>query len=318
MKIIVSILSIALVGLGGGAIHLWRELESSHQQIADLQARLDAATAAAEALAVKLPPPVASAAIPDQPGTTEPPATRDAPASTPAPAPAIDESVAALREMIASPENRARTSKLMRAMLPTQYPDVGKVLGLSPEQVEQLFDLLARQQDEQSNLFRDRPEDPAAMQATAQKALAQRQASEAELASMLGSKYPQWQQYQQELPTRRQVSDLGTALNAGGMPLSDAQSKPLIAALVVEQKRISQEAAATAQRGTGISAAMSRYTPENNQRMLDAASAYLTPQQLQAYQQMLERQGNMERSLRGTLEQAQAAQQASPAEAPGR
>ncbi len=80
-----------------------------------------------------------------------------------------------------------------------------------------------------------------------------------------------------------------------------SQSKSLIAALAAEQKRIAEE-----QRNTPPPQGASRQdllerqlqqATENNKRLVDAASAELTPVQLDKYRQMLDRQTAMVRSV---------------------
>jgi hypothetical protein len=96
------------------------------------------------------------------------------------------------------------------------------------------------------------------------------------------------------------VKDLAAVLGSAGAPLSDAQSNSLIPALAAVEKRNTQERMAQPGQAS-LTAGMTRYSPEANQKLLDAAATHLTPQQLESYRQMLERQSSQEASMRNML-----------------
>jgi hypothetical protein len=308
VKKLVVILTTALILLGGAAIHFWRHLDASRQQTADLQAQLEAMKAARQAaeasfaaqLKAAMNRPAAAAAAAIATPAAPPPAN-------PAQVVARAEGLAtALREQMASPEAQARTRATRRALMVQQYPDIGKELNLSEQEVSKFFDLLAQQE---TNLAADvlggGPTDPASLQARMAKRQADQLANEAELKTTLGSKYPQWQEYKETLPTRRQVTDLRAVLSASGSSLSDAQARPLITALAAEQKRIEQEARESAMSGNRPALPMlQQYSPENTKRVVDAAAPYLNPQQLESFRQMREREANSRRAMQSQLEAA--------------
>jgi hypothetical protein len=259
MRATVAILSTALIALGGGAIHLWRQLDASRHQAADLQARVDATAAYARQAATIAPSP--SSPSPSSP-LAEPSAATPV-AALAALGKTTEESLAVARASFATrPEVVAGIKAIKRANMPILYPDVGKVLGLSPDKVERLYDLLTEQVNED------------------------------ELASLLGSKYAAWQEYKTEVPTRRQVKDLAAVLSAAGMPLSDAQRDSLIPAVFAAERSNSQELAV--QSGHVSISGPSRYSPQAVQRILDTAATYLTRQQLESYRHMLERAAGRE------------------------
>lgn len=188
------------------------------------------------------------------------------------------DSDAALKEINAqlseSPEVQERLRVRFRNGLSAQYPDIDEVLQISPEQVNRLFDLLTKQYIEGR---RDR-------NATAgSKALADRQkANEAQIATLLGKKYAKWPEYKAGLPGRVQARDLGAALIAYDIPLTDAQVEPLIAALNAVQGQ--------------LAASGGPYTPESHRKLMDAASAHLSAEQLEVLQKLLDRQASRARS----------------------
>jgi len=296
MKTIVAILFAALIAVGGGALHLWRELDASRHQVADLQAQVDSMAASARQAAVVAPAPT----LPRSEPALAPAATSAAPQlAAPAVSKEVEERAAVMRATIASPENVERTKLFFKAQLPTQYPDIGKVLGLSPDEVDRLYELLAEQ-----NANRQRTMGMPAGEGGASALARTMQEQQGELQSLLGSKYAKWQEYNTELPTRRQVKDLAAVLGSAGAPLSDAQSNSLIPALAAVERRNTQER--MAQSGPpSLAATMTRYSPEANQKILDAAAPHLTPQQLESYRQMLERQSNQESSTRNMLLEAE-------------
>src|SRR4051812_44759791 len=107
-----------MMALGGGAIHLWRQLDARHKQIADLQARLKdmeaalQASAAANAAAMARPVP----AVANTSAAPAVPLPRVA-AASPASAQVED-----MIKQMTSPEGRDVRRSQRRMMLPQQYP----------------------------------------------------------------------------------------------------------------------------------------------------------------------------------------------------
>jgi hypothetical protein len=237
--------------------------------------------------------------VPTAPGeSTAPQAT---PPST-AVAGISSEMLAFLRQRAASPEGRTQARRLKRSMLSVQYPELGKQMNLSVEEADKLFDVLAQHQ---VALDEDAFEVIAAGHTAEYKRMAQAstQAAEADLAAMLGSRYPQWQQYKETLPGLRQVIDLRPMLIADGTPLSDAQARPLIAAVAAEERRMDEEAFAPMQSGRSYQEALRlRTSPESTNRLVNAAAPYLNPKQLERYRQMLERDREYRRTTMGVVE----------------
>jgi hypothetical protein len=273
----VTMLLLALLVVGGGAIHLWRQRIADHERIATLQASLDTANVAARVVA---PSPTLAGPIKGVPAPTDTVAEASPSVLPAAKKPSADVAsraqadIVAIRARLDSPENMERVRLLDRARVPQKYPDVGRVLGLSPVEENRLYDLLAQQD---TNTSRDLGAYSAGSGETrSQFAGRVVRQNEAEIESMLGSKYSQWKEYKDELPSRIQVKDLGVVLNAGGMPLSDTQAKSLVTALTSARKMPSQLSGP--------------YSQNDRQTLIDAAASYLTHDQLEAYRQMLERQ----------------------------
>ena len=305
MKRTVAALAVALVALGGGAIHLWRQLDASRQQIADLQARLKQMEAAQQAAADLFGWQLASLmgrAAPLVPTAPEASATPQTTPPSTVVAGISSEMLATLRQRAASPEGRAQARRLKRSTLFVLYPELGKQLNLSVEEANKLFDVLAQHE---VALEEDGREVIAAGNTAEYKRMAEAstQAAEADLVAMLGSRYPQWQQYKDTLPGLRQVIDLRPMLIADGNPLSDAQARPLIAAVAAEDNRMDEEAFAPMQSGRSYQEALRlRTSSESTNRLVNAAAPYLNPQQLERYRQMLERDREYRRTTMSVVE----------------
>ncbi len=292
MKKLVVILSVAIVVASGIALSFWRQLEADRRQIADLQAQLQQMQAVQQASAAALARQ--APAITEQPASAESPvapATRPRPAASGVVATAASE----LIKQLTSPEGREVRRAQLRMLLPQQYPNIGKWLNLSREEEDKLFDLIARQEAERSEARLDPAirNNPAAQQEMTRNLQAKRQADDAELAALLGNKYPQFQEYQQTTTVHRQVSQLQAMVGSGADGLSDAQARSLTTALVAEQLRINQERSGTPLVAQGRSLQetlqeQQRRTAENNRRLLDVAASQLNAQQLEGYRKLIE------------------------------
>lgn len=310
MKTVSVLLGVALVLVSGAALHLWREADSGRQQIEALRAQLRARGESSVASApVSTTPPAMATADPAPAGPTAADPAQAAAASRPADT-AVSNLLETMRANQSSPEAMARSRQTMRMVMASSHPDIGEALGLSPDEAEKLLDLLAEQQAIRSQVFSSNTGDAAMTPQERSAALQQRQqAHEAELQAMLGSKYPQWQDYSQTQVAWQQRRDLRAVLEAAGTPLTDAQGKSLVAALAAENRRINEErrhaaTVAAGQAASGADILFSRYTPEGRQRLLDAAAPHLLPQQLEGFRGMLDRAAAQEQSMRATLQSA--------------
>jgi hypothetical protein len=318
VKKLVVVLAIAMIALGGGTIHLWRQLDAGHRQIADLQARLKdmeaalQASAAANAAAIARPVP----AVANSPAAPAAPPARVAAANT-ASAPVED-----MIKQMTNPEGRDVRRGQLRMRLPQQYPDIGKWLNLSRDEENKLLDLIARQQSEESEaaLNPANRNIPAAEQIRSIQA--RHQANDVELSALLGNKFAQFQEYQQTLPVHRQVSQLQAMLGSGADGMNDAQSRSLTTALVAEQLRINQErsGAPPATPGRTLQESMQEQqqrTAENNRRLLEVASSKLNAQQLAGYRNMIEQQEKSSSAMLRSLVDAEGRAAAAAPTTPG-
>lgn len=279
VRSVIAALSIAVIALGIHAVHLRRLLEKER-----LEVDLDLKTA--NSVRVASAPSRGDSVPVDHLTQPEPRATD----------PAFDDVSGALPNRRVqpvlekpAPEMLQRANVQRRTFLAIDNPDIGEALGLEPEQVNALFDLISQQvlRLDSGTMSRNVGEDPL------QVYLRLQQANEAEIAALLGSKYPSWRQYQTEAPIREQMKDLKFVLDAENLPpLNQAAADAMRLELNRAQMQISQ------QHSTAMATMRQAefYTTENIQTLSEVASRYLTPEQLSAYKQMLARTAGRERA----------------------
>jgi hypothetical protein len=337
MKKLVPLLMIALAAATIAAVYAWQELRDVRSQASALKARIPELQLAKPAPDTT-PTLPASAAIAVQtdasmaPTGVAPAAGAAAAAAAPTPAATqagkkVDPLQNLAQQMLGTPEGQEMLRAQLRAMLPQQFPDIGKELGLTPAETEKLLDMLVKHQlsvtgDALNMLGGNGSQDAAAMQETRRKLQEQQRSNQAELATLLGDKMPRYEAYQRTLPLRQQVSQLKTALGTGNNALSDTQGQQLIAALAAEQALIQQERRNTpGQQQQGPrdpQAAMDQQlarAAEDNRRMVSAARSHLNAQQLESYRRMLEQQQELQRTLMRSIG-AQGSASSQPAPGP--
>src|SRR5262245_5444560 len=288
MKKLVVILTVALIALGGGAIVLWRQLDAERQLNADLQKRvkdLESARTSFASMFRQLQQPAGTATDPKATAPVDRAAVRARLQQN------AQQTAERTREALSRPETRQAIAGTMRAFLPMMLPDLAKELNLSPAELEKFYDLLGSQ----TNGLLGQLGSGGSRQDIAGNLQEAQKNSEAQIAALLGDKYPQWKQYEGSLGERNQVNQLQNTLATTGNKLSDDQVRPLITALAAEQNRINQDRTpAPAGQNLSIQERLQQRQQQNaanNQRMVQAASPYMTSAQLDAYKAQLERPG---------------------------
>jgi hypothetical protein len=310
MKKLVVVLAIALAGVGAGAIWFWNQLDAERSANAELKDRIMALEVAQQAAALAPPAPVAPA---ETPATASPATAATAPTQKEQTARKEPGGLAAAAKAVLSTDaGKDMTRTMLRSMMTQQYPDLGKELGLTEAQVNELFDLMTKQQMDLTSESMDLltgTGDAASMRETQRKLQEKQKANEDEVAAMLGSKYPQFQEFQGTQAARMQVSQLQNALGTSGITaLTDSQKKSLITALGAEQKLINEDNRNALGANRGAQAGSPNYldqqlqqATDSNRRLLNVASGHLNGQQLDAYRKMLDQQLEMVRGLMGAM-----------------
>lgn len=298
--------------------YLWHQLQGERDQNRQMQVRvaqleIDVSRARQRALDAPGEGPAAREALTAGVATAE----RSVPmavtsAENPAGESALRVTSINMNDLMKDPEYREAQRAQNRLQMPQNYPDVAKVLGLSPAETEKFFDLLAKRQSDQMMLNADMAggSEEARMEAQ-RKATETMRKGQAEVADFLGPVREQaWQEYQQTLGARKQVGQLGTTLTASGHSLSDSQSESLLATMATEQQRLKEETRYIAltydpRSQSDRQEATLKATEESNQRIVDAARSYLNPQQLAALKSSMAQRSAMARAV----SRAQRAQQ---------
>lgn len=302
------------------AMHLWRSLDDERTQRAQLQTQIDGlerslaqasasiATAESEPIIEAAPTP-ANSATPTQATGAPPPLTNLA-GGTPPPEMwrRMQQSHEEQLRLLQDPEYRELMRTQQRTGLEQVYADVKPLLGLSDAESERLIDLLTEQavrsMEQPRPMLSPRsamsPDDPSVLEM--QRAMQeQRQRNETEIAALLGPKYRDWQEYQQNGWSRSQVTRLRHSLALTDEPLRPDQLKPLVEAIAREQRQINTQPLSGAPGTYAIGANaipppqmqarwaedMLDRTKQSQERIRRAVSGLLSPSQ---YEQLVRQQ----------------------------
>ena len=239
------------------------------------------------------------------------------------------------RKLMEDPEYRAAMRSQQKMMVAQQYPDLSVALNLSPDQADQLLELLADQQTrnmyERPPFRTDGTPDENEMREWQRQAEQRQRQNQEEMRALLGDAgMEQWKDYQGTMGARQQVRQLRSVLDSSGLTLQQDQVQPLVNAIAAEQRSLSgmrgtPVMAAGIASGAAISSVPGGVVPgvgfqqrgpnqistddravmmersierteQYNQRLHDAATPYLSSQQLQRFDSMLKTQLDMQRA----------------------
>jgi hypothetical protein len=287
-------LMLALAGLAAVAaivsVNLWRDLHRERELNAELQAQLaDARDQPAPTVRSRaaLPAPTTSQAQDNQAGPLSA-AERTAAAEE-----ADQQFNARRRERQHDPESRKTAVERARMNFAFRYTGLIESLDLHAEEAEKLVGIFTDRELGMRDMaiqVEDLP-DEQRLEAR-QNAIGElnRRRDEA-LAALLGdTRLQRFRDFDKERPGWAQVAEFNQML---GAPLNADQSKPLVATLLAEQKRMRD---ALQGKATGVGsdpAAQARQAEElleYHRRTVAAARSYLTTSQLEVLQAMFERQ----------------------------
>jgi hypothetical protein len=200
--------------------------------------------------------------------------------------------------MLKDPEYRELMRSQQKVSMQRMYSDLEPLLGLSKDESDRLLDVLAEQSIrsmEQRPMWPSPdggPPDENAILEQQRINQAQRRTNEAEIAAVLGPKYNQWQEYQNNGWARSQVSQLRQTLAITNEPIRSDQVKPLVEAIAREQQQMTrgfrtplpQGRAMDAQTQVSLAEEMLERSAQSHQRIRDAVTGLLTPTQLEQLQ----------------------------------
>lgn len=320
---------LALVG-GVISVHLWRELRAERELTAQLRSEVGELRAGPLSLPPdEVPSQRSAAGMVRAPAPASPTAAVVPAGNVPQPALDVQRLTANRSELLKDPEYRKAALAQARLSLPQRYPGLAEELGLTKEEADRLFDLLAENQLDQTGVMMALPvgangaPDIAAMEDLNRRRQELLRQHEQELQTELGgNRYAQWQEYQQTLGPRQQVVQLGRTLDSAGVPLSSDQSRPLIAAYAAEQKRQTEDLRRLLGSGPISPADQQRFQEErlqvqaeSNRRLVEAARSHLNARQVEALQASLDQQLAMNRASNRMMEIQRQAQGANAAPA---
>lgn len=172
----------------------------------------------------------------------------------------------------------------LRASLAQNYPELARDLGLAPEQAGKILDIVAKYQIASMSPIQGASADDNARRQSAWQESQREQ--EAEIAALIGyPKSQEWKEYHSSMPARQRVNRLDTALESVGLPLTELQHRQLVETILAVQKRHSEE---TRFQPAGLStlqdqlAYMRQAKQETDRQILDEASSYLSPGQVES------------------------------------
>jgi hypothetical protein len=284
------------------AANLWRELHSERQANAALRTQLLETPAP-----TGLPAPPVPAAVPvSRPveGPQAAPSAAEPVVQMQNFEPAMAANLAAQNNLVmADPGYRNAVLAQGVASLRASSPGLVEEMGLSSEESEAMFQLIASHQmelnEEISRIRSNGPMD-AATRARMQSAQEEGQSRlQDSLAAQLGQdRFRQYTDYQETRMARNSVASIGNTLALAGQPLTTAQLRPFISAMAAAQRRQQAEQQALPRSPvTANSAAAAQLreqqlkrAEESNRMLLEAAERHLTPSQLAIYRAQIEAQ----------------------------
>lgn len=344
-------LIVATLGCGSASAYLWQELRTEREQTQTLQARVAQLEQASSSTPASLPkprdtpPPQEAVAAPPSQASVAPKrptssvgavggwspfgvfASSGGTRMDPEMQRRVQENFEQQQRLLKDPEYRDLMRHQQKMGMKRMYGDMEIMLDMSKEEVDRVLDVLAEQQVrsmEQQRPFMVPPDgsppDEAAIREHHRALQEIQRKNDAELAAAMGSKYRDWQEYQQTMGARQQVMRLRETLAGSDEPIRQDQVKPLVQAMAREQQ-LSQHQAPAIRRsipGTQVSTDETlrmqeewlERTTQTHQRVRDSVSSLLTPSQMEHLQEQQDQERKMLelniRAMRARVAEAQA------------
>jgi hypothetical protein len=313
MRNLLAIVTGVAVILGVVSTSLWRDLRNERALFAEARA--------ASRVPVR-PPTAAVAATASVPAVVAPPACMPTAATptvgvTPVDGRLVAQNSITERDLLKDPEYRKARLASRRLDMQRSNPGVAEALGLSEKDADRFFDLLAENQIRMNELpainARDMNPQTAAEESIRNRQALEKQQNESLVALLGNGGFAQWQEYQQTRGARSKAISMGSQLQQMGLPLTNAQLKPLTAALIAEELLYRQEQplprtpSMDAQERAALQEETQRRNDEANRRVLAAIAPSLNPQQLAVFREQFESQEAMNRITWRARERALAA-----------
>lgn len=224
---------------GASSVYLAHSLSTERAHSANAVARSGPSTT----IQAPLPAPLRAALRSD--ATT---ATHPIEGSAPDETPVVGSGLTNATRTAAIPTARNESAKgaelaYRKFQLQKQYPNLGTVLNLQPDEANRFFDLLAEQQLQaaEEELARMGSGEPGGREQERERER-RRQADRAEQAAVLGeARMADWNKYLNSLGARVEVRELQMLLADSDYPLRRDQYEPLVSSIAAEQIRHNAE-----------------------------------------------------------------------------
>lgn len=313
MKHLLLAIGALLVISGIVSANLWLDLRTERQENTRLTTQLAESVKAPRTPTTSVQPvaTAATAGVADKPVAAGVPAPlpTDNEAAMQATAASVSAGAAAAAkgmsgdaQLMNDPEFRKARLTMTRLRIARSNPGLAEALGLSEQEANHLFEVMAETQMNRSAELSEAIARAGGIgnASALTEALRDGAGREDPARAALGeAKYAQYQEYQRNVrPALQQVASIGSSLNAAGQPLNDWQSRTLTAAMLSEQQRLRQEAAIPRPvPNPGVPRGMAdtltetaNRQQESNRRILEASAATLNPEQLEVLKQQFEQQ----------------------------
>lgn len=197
--------------------------------------------------------------------------------------------------LMKNPEFRGALRNHQRQMIAAEFRDLPRLLGLFPEQANELFDLMAEQGVRILEVQWREPQEGKSRQSAYRDARSQ---NEAELSAFLGpANMIRLQEFRATLQSRSEVTSVRNELARSSEPLREDQVEPMVALVNTELQKMKQELreAGVAEFGglAGDSlgdARRSAAAVAANRRIVESARTLLSSAQLAALEDFYEHQ----------------------------
>jgi hypothetical protein len=218
--------------------------------------------------------------------------------------------MAAFAKMFDSEEGRKMMKAQTAMVTKMMYGDLGKKLGLSPKDADQLMSLLGDRQtalsERQFKMMGKGGFDEASAKEMAAQAEAVKKDYDAKLKGMLGEeKFQQMQEYERTIGDRMMMAQYDQQFNSAGVPLQPDQREALLAIMTEERKKSppaifdnSGQDVAKNFAAMKDDAAFERYFEQEadfQRRVLASATRTLNPDQINALQQGFQQFAEMQK-----------------------
>ena len=308
---------------GGLAYHFHSELSAKELQIAALTVERDAARSAEKTARNDSAPLRENVerliAERDRLKSEQPtPATLAADSAKPAPAPpepgkpedGAKGMMGGMAKMFQTEEGKKMLRSQTGMMIKMQYADLARKLKLSPQESEQIMNLITDRQVAQAGdgfaAFSGGSMDEAKMKEIGEKADASRKEYDAKMKAVLGDeRFEQMQGYDRTIGERMMLGQIEPQFNAAGAPLAAEQKDQLLQIMSEERAKLpptpfdanskNPSAALNAMQDEATVDRWLKQEQDYQQRVLQAATKALNPDQINTLQQGFQQMSEMQK-----------------------